>query len=34
MFFLMASFVGARPDSFSVAEGDVFPVLNAHFGVI
>jgi hypothetical protein len=29
-----ASFVGGRPVSFSGAEGDVLPVLKAHYGVI
>jgi hypothetical protein len=28
------SFVGGRPDGFMVAEGDVLPVLKAHYGVI
>jgi hypothetical protein len=29
-----APFVGGRPDSFRVAEGDMLPVLKAHYGVI
>jgi hypothetical protein len=29
-----ASFVGGRPDSFRVAEGEVFPVLKVHYSVI
>jgi hypothetical protein len=27
-------FVGGRPDCFRVPEGDVLPVLKAHYGVI
>jgi hypothetical protein len=34
MFSSKASFVGGRPDSFRVAEGDVFQVLKSHYGVI
>jgi hypothetical protein len=29
-----APYVGGRLDSFRVAEGDVLPVLKAHYGVI
>jgi hypothetical protein len=31
---LKGPIVGGRPDSFRVAEGDVPPVLKAHYGVI
>jgi hypothetical protein len=34
MFSSKASFVGGRPDSFSVAEGDVLRVLKSHYDVI
>jgi hypothetical protein len=27
-------FVGGRPDSFRIAEGNVLPVLKAHYSVI
>jgi hypothetical protein len=29
-----APFVGGRPDSVRIAEGDVLPVLKAYYGVI
>jgi hypothetical protein len=34
MFSSKASSVGGRPDSFRVGEGEVIPVLKAHYGVI
>jgi hypothetical protein len=34
MFSSKVPFVGGRPDSFSVAEGDMLPVFKAHYGVI
>jgi hypothetical protein len=32
--FSKVPFVGGRPDSFSIAEGDMLPVFKAYYGVI